>query len=176
MLTFDQIKNKGLVQKVTITLQSLPKSMEEMEELPENELENPFQTAALAICALCSCTVDFETGLDMLGKLKGYSLMSVYERNFLKERLERKSYLPYSYFAGASPENSYTPTEPYQVMMSTNPYSFAEHGYVRVFITSGGADAPRAVTIRQEDGKWMLWEYSSLIAGIRAPEKMSEEE
>lgn len=42
---------------------------------------------------------------------------------------------------------------------------------LKLFIPSGGADAPRPIQLRKaKDGKWYLWEYSSILLDIRKPE------
>ena len=81
-----------------------------------------------------------------------------------------KDYVPRSYFKGATPQNDYVPTEPYTISVSTNPYSYENEGYVKLFIRSGGADNPREVVLREaKDGKWYLWDQF-LLPDIRKPE------
>ena len=81
-----------------------------------------------------------------------------------------KFYVPFSYFKGATPDNNYTPAEPYSLTFKTNPYSDDNEGYMKVFLESGGADNPREIVLRQRgsDGKWFLWEQFILV-GIRDP-------
>ena len=68
------------------------------------------------------------------------------------------------------PGNDYVPSKPYTITISTNPHSFDNDGYVRVWINSGGADSPRQIDLRlAKDGKWYLWEQYVLV-GIRKPE------
>jgi hypothetical protein len=79
-------------------------------------------------------------------------------------------YLGASYLNGATPQNNYTPTEPYTVVIYEDPYTYQEQGYAKVVIRSGGADQPRPVKMRQaKDGKWYLWEQF-LLSDIREPE------
>ena len=40
--------------KLTFTFAALPESLAQMQALPEAVLENPFQTAALTVLALCA--------------------------------------------------------------------------------------------------------------------------
>ena len=46
-----------------------------------------------------------------------------------------------------------------------------EPGYMRVFLKTAGADSPRPMKLRQKasTGQWFLWEYSSILSGIRIP-------
>jgi len=40
-----------------------------------------------------------------------------------------------------------------------------------VFLKTAGADSPRPMKLRQKasTGEWFLWEYSSILSGIRIP-------
>ena len=42
---------------------------------------------------------------------------------------------------------------------------------LRVFLKTAGADSPRPMKLRQKGstGEWFLWEYSSVLSGIRVP-------
>ena len=103
--------------------------------------------------------------------LRGPRPLSGVDKQFIRDRfMDGKDYIPRSYFKGATPQNDYTPVEPYGIKVSENPYSYTNQGYAKLFLTSGGADSPREVTLRQtKDGKWYLWEQF-LLAGIREPE------
>ena len=107
----------------------------------------------------------------MLQFLSGPRTISPMEQQFIRDRfMDRKDYIPRSYFDGATPQNDYTPSTPYTIRVSDNPYSYQNEGYAKLYLQSGGADSPRAVTLRQaKDGKWYLWEQF-LLAGIREPE------
>ena len=56
------------------------------------------------------------------------------------------------------------------VLPDTRPQDI-EEGYLRVFVSTPGADAPRPIKLRQKPstGEWFLWEYSSPLSGIRTP-------
>lgn len=81
MSIFDQMKNKAqsaarsAVQSTvrsaaanlgsrreTFTFAALPESVVQMQALPETAMDTPFQTAALAVCALCAFAADQNTG------------------------------------------------------------------------------------------------------------------
>lgn len=148
----------------------LPESLDEFKALPQFSLSNPFDTAALTALALCYYPKDRDLSLSMLEALRGPRPMSVTEKQFIKDRFMDKDYVPRSYFSGATPQNDYTPSTPYTVKVSENPYSYDEENYAKLYLTSGGADSPRAVQARlAKDGKWYLWEQF-LLAGIREPE------
>ena len=89
-----------------------------------------------------------------------------------RDRLRGKSYLPLAYFEGATPENGYQPQVPYALNVLADPRpQDLEPGYLRVFLKTAGADSPRPMKLRQKasTGEWFLWEYSSILSGIRIP-------
>ena len=154
----------------TFTFNALPESLAEMQALPEASLDSPFKTAALVVCALCAYPADKQIGIEMLNWLRGPRPLSNMDISFLDDRYRDGFHVPFSYFKGATPGNNYTPLEPFTLTISTNPYSEANEGYMKLFIKSGGADEPRYVVLRQrgEDGKWFLWDQF-LLVGIRTP-------
>jgi len=159
------------MQQETFTFDSLPKSADELRAMPEAALSSPFMTAALTVAALCAYGENPAACVDMLNVLKGPEPLSPPDVQFLRERLAGEAYKSFSYFAGAAPQNNYKPARPLAVTISTNPYSYQNAGYARLFIQSGGADSPRPVSFRQKPstGQWFLNEYSSLLLGIRTP-------
>lgn len=56
--------------------------------------------------------------------------------------------VPFTYFAGSTPENNYTPTEPYSITVESNHVSAEEAGYMKHFIPCGGADSQRPIKLR----------------------------
>ena len=168
------VKNKiaaAASRKETYTFEALPQNLDELKALPEASLDDPFKTAALALCALCVYAEDRKNGTEMLNFLRGPRPMSPAEIAFLNDRfMDGKSYIPRSYFAGATPENEYTPTKPYTVKVDSNQYSELENGnYMKLLLSSGGADSPRSVTLRKTGGGiWYLWEQN-LLVDIRIP-------
>ena len=144
---FDKMKqaaaNVSGNQTVTFTFQALPESLAQMQALPEASLDTPFKTAALTVCALCAYGADKNIGLEMLNWLRGPRPMNGQEIAFLNDRFrDGKSYIPFSYFAGAAPENDYTPRQPFTLLVGSNHTSNTEEGYCKLFIPCGGADSP----------------------------------
>ena len=104
--------------------------------------------------------------------LRGPRPMTPYDAQFLRDRLRGKSYLPLAYFEGATPQNGYKPNAPYVLNVLDDPRpQDIEPGYLRVFLKTAGADSPRPMKLRQKGstGEWFLWEYSSILSGIRIP-------
>ncbi len=182
MSIFDKLKNttpKGANtpaqasdnQRETFRFPTLPESLAEMQTLPEASLATPFQTAALTVLALCAYAADKNIGTEMLNWLRGPRPLNGQDISFLNDRFrDGKTYLPFTYFVGSTPDNNYSPTEPYTLIVESNHISDQEKGYKKLFIPCGGADDPRPVKLRQRgaDGKWFLWEQY-LLTGVRIP-------
>ncbi len=154
----------------TFHVPSLPTDLAALQALPEATLDSPFKTAALALAALCRFAADERAVHEMLDFLKGPEPLSNLEKQFLRDRLSGKAYKPFSFFAGATPENGYTPQTPYQLTVSANPYSFETENWATLYVQSGGADAPRPIRLRQKPstGQWFLNEIQCL-SDIRVP-------
>lgn len=161
--------NAATVQIKSFSFLALPESLDEMQALPEAALEDPFQTAALTVCALCAYAADKCIGTKMLNWLRGPRPLSPYDLSFLNDRFRDGNNIPFSYFKGAVPESNYVPSLPYTITIEAGPYADANPGYKKLHIRSGGADNPREVVLRQKgDGTWLLWDQF-LMVGIRPP-------
>ena len=55
-----------------------------------------------------------------------------------------------------------------QVLSDPRPQD-VEEGYLRLFLRTAGADSPRPIKLRKKGENWYLWEYSSILSGIRIP-------
>lgn len=143
---------------------ALPESLEEMRALPEADLVDPFKTAALTVCALCAYAADRGVGTEMLNWLKEPYPLTGQDIALLDNGLrDGREYVPFSYFAGAVPENGYIPGRPFTVSVCSDHNSGAEQGYMRLLVLSGGSDTPRPVKLRMRgDGRWFLWEQRLL--------------
>ena len=186
MSIFDQMKNKAQSQfktavrssmqnmgnqKEAFTFVALPESVAQMRTLPEAAMDTPFNTAALTVCALCAFAADQSIGTEMLNFLRGPRPLNGQDISFIKDcfRGGARSYIIFSYFTGATPENNYTPTKPYTVTISSDSHSYDEENYARLYVVCGGADSPRPVKLRKKaDGQWCLWEQY-LLTDIRQP-------
>ena len=149
-----------------VTIRRLPETLEEFSS--QMDLSRPENTCALLLEALALWLRDREAGHQALDLLRGPRPMLPYDRQFLRDRMRGKEYLARAYFEGAAPENGYTPHTPctLTVLPDTHP---AEPGYCKVFLVTAGADSPRPVTLRRKGDSWYLWEYSSILTGIRLP-------
>lgn len=157
--------------KEKIVFNSLPENYEDFISLPQASLSTPFETAAMAVLAFCFYPKDKELCYRMIDFLRGPRPMNGADKEFVADRFRDKDYVPRSYFAGATPENDYQPTVPYTIEVRENRYTYSVDGIAKLFISSGGADDSRPIQLRKaKDGKWYLWEYSSILLGIRQSE------
>ena len=165
-----QSVGKGKNRSESFTFNALPQDVAQLQALPEASLDSAFKTTALTILALCRFEQSPEDAISMLNFLKGPAEVSTYEKQFIRERLQSKAYIPRSYLAGATPQNSYQPTAPYTVKVSENPYSFDNENWATLYVTSGGADNPRPIKLRKKPstGQWFLNDIQCL-AEIRLP-------
>lgn len=170
MELFDSLKKQGQHHAESFCFAALPKNLAELKLLPEASLDSPYKTAALVIVALCRFKEDETAFHEMLDFLKGPDTLSNLEKQFLRDRLVGKSYKCLSFFVGATPDNAYTPSLPYQITISSNPYSFEAENWATLYVKSGGADTPRPIKLRKKPstGQWFLNEIQCL-SDIRIP-------
>ena len=149
----------------------------EFDSLPQTAADvapcqTPEETAALTVAALVRYTEDQETGIAMLNVLRGPRPLSPQEIQLLKDQLLKdRDYVARSHFNGATPDNNYTPIEPYSVTVADSVHSYDQENYATLYIRSGGADSPRPITLRKKPstGEWFLWNHVGLLPGIRVP-------
>lgn len=152
------------------TFSAIPGSLAELKSLPESSLDTPFKTAALAIAVLANYNKDKEATIEMMDFLKGPENVSAYEKQFYHDRLADHEYLMFSFFEGATVANGYTPTKPFTIKVSDNPYSYPEANWATLYVSSAGADSPRAIKLRKKPstGQWFVNEVLCL-GEIRMP-------
>ena len=160
------------------TLSKLPKTLDEMKAMPESSLLEPQNTIALALAALDRYPEDKQAAFDMLAYLRGpRGELNETEKQFLRDRFaDNTDYVPRSFFAGATPENDYTPNVPYVLEVTENSYSHDDPPFARYWIQSGGADSPRPVMVREKpsEKKWYFVDNMGFLAGIRIPQSRDE--
>ena len=154
----------------TFEFSEIPSTLDELKSLPEAKLETPVMTAALTVLALCRYEKDVNSAIEMINFLKGPVDLTEYDKQFLRDRLRGKSYVPRSYFEGTSPENDYTPSVPLTIKVFEYAYSYSEDGYAMLEIRSSGADSPRQIKLRKKGNEWFLWQQY-LLPDIRTPKK-----
>lgn len=151
-------------------LQTLPKTAAKLKSMTEMDFTSPFHVAALFIASICVYSENKDECFRMIDVLKGPQKLNVIEKQFIHDRMMGKArYIGKSYFAGATPENDYSPALPYTVPVEENPDAYEEDGYTTVYIRTGGADFPRPLRLRKKGEHWFLWEYTEIFADIRKP-------
>ena len=142
-----------------IVFSAIPATLAQFAALPQAAMGSPFETAAMFVLALGLYKVDRNICITMINHLKGPHPLNQHDISFLNDRMAQNgkhAFIAESYLNGATPQNDYTPTEPYTVAVSDGPYSYQEQGYAALNILSGGADNPRPIKMRQaKDGKRM---------------------
>ena len=144
-----------------------------MQSLAESELYSPADTAALVLCALDVYSYNKEAGSAMLEYLKGPEHFSAVDQLFIDDRFyEGNDYIPRSYFAGATPENDYIPTEPYTVMFKGDSKKKNEET-ITLYARSAGSDDPREIVLHRDPatGKYYAAKFLPLLKRIKKPSK-----
>ncbi len=150
----------------------IPETLEEFTSLPQAELSSPFDTAALTVLALSVYPKDKDLCFSMLDFLRGSRPLSNVDRHLISDHFTDQVYVPRSYFRGATPENGYTPDEPYTIQVFDDQLSYVSKGHANLNVRSGGAESPRKINLRKgEDDKWYLWEQFVLVGIQEPPEK-----
>ena len=138
-----------------ITLNSLPKTLDELKAMPQAALTVPEEVAALTVAALALYPENPAETEKMLDFLRGPRPLNGIDKQFIRDRFRGKEYLMRSYLVGSTPENNYTPVQP----------------YLTLYVACSGADSPRPLKLRNKPstGQWFLWEQQ-LLTGIRIPQ------
>ncbi|MCR5455754.1 MAG: hypothetical protein K6F33_12275 [Bacteroidales bacterium] len=154
----------------TFTFDKVPQNVAELQQMPESSLDSPFKTVALAMLVLMRWEEDMDGCYAMLDSLRGPDPMSVYAKQFIKERLRGKTYKVPSFFAGATVENGYKPSMPLTITVCESPYSYPDPNWATLYVKSAGADSQRAVKMRKKPstGQWFLNDIQCL-SDIRIP-------
>ena len=153
------------------TFAFIPKNVEELKTIPQATLDSPYKTAALSLLVLCNYENDVEETHAILDFLRGPDPLTPMAKQFLRDRLRGKNYKTFSFFEGAYKTNNYTPSMPYTITVTENPYSFPEDNWATLYVKSGGADSLRPIKLRKKPstGQWFINDIQCL-SDIRLPE------
>lgn len=171
-----------------ITIAALPRTVEDFQNLRDQHGNTPSGAAALFATALIVYAENQQAGLPMLILMlvndntlmqtasanrgyRGFDLTA--NTRFLTDRVIPAPWVPRSYVQGTSPVSHYTlPSGPLRFSFTTNNYTVISPTELRMFIASTGADTPRPLRLKRNSaGLWKVAEFSSLVVGVRPPEK-----
>jgi hypothetical protein len=171
---------------ITISLAGRPASLEAFLALHAELAATPEGGTAALVAALLAFAEDAELGERCLGATVDAARLAVgaaagggrrlgaHDLALVRRQMARNPYLAATYVRGTSLENGYTlPAPPWQVACSANPYSGDRAtGPYKLFVICSGAASPRPVSLRPDEaGLWRPFEWSSLLVGVRAPER-----
>lgn len=151
---------------------SIPRNAKELCAMPEYHMKSPFARAALTVLVLCHYSISPEDTIEMLNLLLGPSTLSAADISALSKSLNEHEYIPYSFFANATPENGYEPSLPFVISVKDTTFSYTEPGFVTVYVQSSGAETSRSIKLRKKEstGEWFLWDQK-LLDPIQKPQK-----
>ena len=158
--------------KKNVVFSKLPKNAAELKALPNFSLKDEFFVAAAAAVCLDVYPENREACFEMLNVLKGPQPLMTAEKQFINDRnMDGKHYVMRSYMKGSSPDNDYTPTQPYTIEVTELSNSRENEGYMKLYLESSGADSLRFVVLRNKPstGEWFLWEFQGIMPDIRIP-------
>ena len=146
-----------------------------LDELKNVDRTNPYNVVGEFIRVITDYNdSDF---YDKIQFLQGdFQPMSGVMKQNIKDRMtqnDKYNFIGNSYFKGATPDNDYTPSNPFQIEVFENPYTDENEGYKKLFVRSGGADSERPITLRlAKDGNYYVWSdsFMGLLSDIRQPE------
>lgn len=168
----DQKPKPTVTKKIIIS--SIPKSVEELKSAENFDLKDPYSVAAYCIAAFCVYPENRDATIEMLNYMKGPQPVNERDKQFIRDRfMDGAGYIPRSYFEGATPENNYTPQEPYEITIHEFVHSRDQKGYLKVWMKSGGADSERFINLRTKEstGEWFIWDFESVLMSMRKPKE-----
>lgn len=83
-----------------ITLNKLPKTLQELQAMPQAGLTNPEEVAALTVASLALYPENPSETEKMLDFLRGPRPLNGIDKQFIRDRFSGKEYLMRSYFPG----------------------------------------------------------------------------
>jgi hypothetical protein len=171
-------------ERMSITIPSLPTSVDEFLDLRDRVATSAEGGAAMMVVALLAFAQEAELGNQCLAcavgssrlvdGAEGYKGLQLTNASLARIRTQvvGREHLPRSYVRGTEPESAYElDSPPYRIECLRNLHSGdPASGKCKVFVLSSGADSPRPVTVAvNKSGIWKAIEWSSLLVGVRPP-------
>lgn len=165
----------------------LPKTLEEFQGQIAAGASDPKVATKLFFDAIFVYqSGDKELGKQLIMEGSRYKEWTESNHRMLLERMDSMPHIYRSYASGATPDNAYAmDPQQYELVFSgevnLKPYDDKASGeFAKLFIRSGGADAPRSLTFQRNNaGQYKVYEFSSINLDIRpvkaAPDTALEE-
>ena len=149
----------------------LPSTLTELMASPYNDLRTPMNTAVLFVAALNIYNQNRDESIAIINYLRGPSPLNSDEISILDGHMAQNNKdgcLARSYLSGAVPQNGYTPSQPYTIAITDNPYTYYDRDAATVFVHCGGDSSPRSINMcKLADGLWHLG-MLSLLDGVQS--------
>jgi hypothetical protein len=140
--------------------------------LPEADLRDPFNAAALMVLAFCVYPLNRGLTFRMIEYLKGSEILSEKERSSIVLALSGgKTYIPFSFFLGAVPENDYRPDIPYVLEIHDSMVTSGREGERALYVLSGGDPVMRNLIFQKGKGGVYTLVSQSILGDIAAPKQ-----
>ncbi|MBR3447109.1 MAG: dockerin type I repeat-containing protein [Oscillospiraceae bacterium] len=171
--------------KITYTFDKLPTTLDELKKFSlKSKIEGDydygmFAPMAATILALHTYGTDKEEAYKMLDYVYGPNqTFSNLDKQFVQTQFATAAnkVLQNCYFGGATPENGYTPDEPFTITLEEGPYFIkASNGKPErhmSFVYFAGADSERYMDVfKSSGGTWYGYDsnYKHLLASVKEP-------
>ncbi|MBN2571263.1 MAG: hypothetical protein JXA68_03985 [Ignavibacteriales bacterium] len=167
----------------TVEISDVPTSIESFTSLRDELSVTPQGGASVFVVAMLMYVQNAELGIqaftialdrnNLVEDNSGYKGFKP-DKSFtymVQNYLQPRPYLANSYLLNTTFTDGYVlPSKPYQIKLSTNPYSQISETEIKLFIECSGADSPRPIIMKKNDkGIWKTSNYSSLFVGIKTP-------
>jgi hypothetical protein len=165
----------ALVVVASVAHAGLPTTLEEFQARVTAEASDPQKSVKLFFDGIfIYLSGEKELGKQCIMEMSRYKEWQESQHRMLLERMESMPHIYRSYAAEATPENAYEmDPQDYQLVhhgdINLKPYADkAEGAFAKLFIRSGGADAPRSLTLQRNNaGQYKIYEFSSINLDIR---------
>jgi hypothetical protein len=179
----------------TYTFKKLPGNLEELQTIPLDTMFGPMAAGIAAVASYQPGVYNMQTydkcpQLAMFDYLNGpgFDIPNVQKQNmFITMRTTLEGYggpaqgSPFMYFEGATPENGYTPNEPFSFMLVHGPYQVPATQSIgtgqmlperqMILISFAGDDSQRYCDVYQSkvDNNWYIFDdsWQHLVAGAK---------
>lgn len=175
------------VSEIDVSL--VPRDRDGFRDYADVMLQTPAGAAALFVAALDIYNEDKDLAVYMLTYLRFLPELSPGELNIqLLQVLGKRNFYTKGYFKGALPENGYTPSSPYTVMVRDDGRKGLKKDLKTLYIGCGGTGTYRPITLKLqpikkirklqgkrklEDDLWYVEEYPSIMLEMQPVKESS---